>query len=154
MRSLQRASVGSRGLAVVIVMLCVLGLSLAVARSMAGADDQSSLGSGLYPAAYAITGAKVVAAPGKTYEPGTIVVRRGIIEAVGPAKDVAVPYDAETIDGKGLTVYPGFIDLYTTAGQRAGIERSATGKGRPVDLAEAPLPSTPPDNRRGLTPEF
>ena len=82
------------------------------------------------------------------------MVRRGIIEAVGPTKDVTVPYDAETIDGKGLVVYPGFIDLYTTIGQRAGVERSATGKGRPVDLAEAPLVSTPPDNRKGLTPEF
>src|SRR5262245_56350185 len=29
-----------------------------------------------------------------------------------------------------------------------------TGHGRPVDLAEAPLASTPVDNRRGLTPEF
>ena len=67
---------------------------------------------------------------------------------------MTVPYDAETIDGKGLVVYPGFIDLYTTIGQRAGAERSATGKGRPVDLAEAPLISTPPDNRKGLTPEF
>ena len=79
---------------------------------------------------------------------------QGVIEAVGLAKDVKVPYDAETIDGKGLVVYPGFIDLYSTSGQRAGVERSATGKGRPVDLAEAPLSSTPPDNRRGLTPEF
>ena len=35
------------------------------------------------PAAYAITGAKIVTAPGKTIDPGTIVVRRGMIEAVG-----------------------------------------------------------------------
>ena len=54
-------------------------------------------------------------------DPGTIVVRRGVIEAVGLTKDVTVPYDAETIDGKGLVVYPGFIDLYSTAGQRAGV---------------------------------
>ena len=118
------------------------------------AQDQSDLFAGAYPAAYAITGAKVVAAPGKTYDPGTVVVRRGLIEAVGLTKDVTVPYDAEVIDGKGLSVYAGFIDLYTTVGQRAGVERSATGKGRPVDLSEAPLASTPPDNRRGLTPEF
>ena len=124
------------------------------AWSTGAVDDGSTLGSGLYPVAYAITGAKIVTAPGKVIEPGTVVVRRGVIEAVGPTKDVSVPYDAETIDGKGLVVYPGFIDLYSTAGQRAGVERSATGKGRPVDLAEAPLSSTPPDNRRGLTPEF
>jgi imidazolonepropionase-like amidohydrolase len=154
MRFSQQLSVGSRSIAVIFGVLCVVGLSLLAVRRAASADDQSSLGSGLYPAAYAITGAKVVAAPGKTYEPGTILVRRGLIEAVGLAKDVVVPYDAETIDGKGLVVYPGFIDLYTTIGQRAGVERSATGKGRPVDLSEAPLPSTPPDNRKGLTPEF
>ena len=82
------------------------------------------------------------------------MVRGGLIEAVGPAKDVTVPFDAEVIDGKGLTVYPGFIDLFTTVGQRAGVERSATGRGRPVDLAESPLAATPADNRRGLTPEF
>jgi imidazolonepropionase-like amidohydrolase len=143
----QRVIVGSRGLAVVVGAVVVMGL-------FAAAQDQSDLNSAAYPTAYAITGAKVVAAPGKTYEPGTIVVRRGLIEAVGLAKEIAVPYDAEVIDGKGLSVYAGFIDLYTTVGQRAGVERSATGKGRPVDLSEAPLASTPPDNRRGLTPEF
>jgi imidazolonepropionase-like amidohydrolase len=135
--------------------LCVVaGFGLPAARSTAARDDGSTLGSGPYPFVYAITGAKVVTAPGKVLDPGTIVVRRGVIEAVGLTKDITVPYDAETIEGKGLVVYPGFIDLYSTAGQRAGVERSATGKGRPVDLAEAPLSSTPPDNRRGLTPEF
>lgn len=154
MRLFERASQCSRGLAVVFGMLGVAGLCLPAAWSTVTGDDQSSLGSGLYPAARAITGAKIVAAPGKIYDPGTIVVRHGIIESVGADKDVKVPYDAETIDGKGLVVYPGFLDMYTTIGQAAGVERSATGKGRPVDLAEAPLASTPPDNRKGLTPEF
>jgi imidazolonepropionase-like amidohydrolase len=148
-----RVSIGLRGLAVVFGAICVLAMSLPVAWSRVAADDASQ-GPGTYPTAYAISDAKVVAGPGKTYDPGTIVVRRGVIEAVGLAKDVTVPYDAETIDGKGLVVYPGFIDLYTMVGQHAGVERSATGKGRPVDLAEAPLTSTPPDNRKGLTPEF
>jgi imidazolonepropionase-like amidohydrolase len=154
MRPSERSSICWRALGLLSGMLCVVGLSVPAAWSTAARDDGSTLGAGLYPVAYAITGAKVVTAPGKVLDPGTIVVRRGVIEAVGLAKDVTVPYDAETIDGKGLVVYPGFIDLYSTAGQRAGAERSATGKGRPVDLAEAPLSSTPPDNRRGLTPEF
>ena len=82
---------------------------------------------GIYPAAYAITGA------------GSWLARKDVRsrndrwprpDRGGRAtKDVTVPYDAETIDGKGLVVYPGFIDLYTTIGQRAGVERSATGKG-------------------------
>ncbi len=131
-----------------------LGVMVMVGLGLAADDPTTELGSGRYPAAYAIRGAKVVASPGKVIEPGTVVIRRGVIEAVGADKDVAVPFDAETIDGKGLVVYPGFIDLYTTVGQQSGIERSATGRGRLVDLSESPLASTPTDNRRGLTPEF
>jgi imidazolonepropionase-like amidohydrolase len=118
------------------------------------ADDDPARPRNGYPLAYAIKDAKIIAAPGKIHDPGTIVVRRGLIEAVGPAKAVTAPFDAEVIDGKGLTVYPGFIDLFTTTGQRPGVERSATGRGRLVDLAESPLAATPADNRRGLTPEF
>ena len=151
---LQRSTVSSRALAVALGVLIVVVVSIPSAWPIVAADDQSSLGAGVYPGAYAVTGAKIVTAPGTSIDSGTIIIRRGIIEAVGPAKDIEVPYDAETIDGKGLVVYPGFIDLYTTIGQHAGVERSATGKGRPVDLAEAPLISTPPDNRKGLTPEF
>ena len=49
-----------------------------------------------------------------------MVVRDGVIVAVGPVDRVEVPFDAEVIEGKGLVVYPGFIDLYTTSGQAAG----------------------------------
>ena len=44
-----------------------------------------------YPTAIAIKDAKIVAAPGKVHDPGTIVVRRGVIEAVGPARRSASP---------------------------------------------------------------
>jgi imidazolonepropionase-like amidohydrolase len=107
-----------------------------------------------YPIAYAIREAKLVVAPGKILDPGNVVIRRGRIVAVGPAKEVALPFDAEVIEGKGLVVYAGFIDLFTTLGQRQGVERSVTGRGRGVDLAESPLAATPADHRKGLTPEF
>ena len=67
------------------------------------------------PAAYAIRGARVVPVAGDPIEDGTVVVRDGVIAAVGPADKVEVPFDAEVIEGKGLVVYPGFLDLYTTA---------------------------------------
>src|SRR5262249_44172898 len=69
-----------------------LGMLIMVGLGLAGEDQTTSLGSGTYPAAYAIRGAKVVAAPGKVIESGTVVVRRGLIEAVGPDKEVSVPY--------------------------------------------------------------
>src|SRR5437899_9224088 len=64
------------------------------------------------PHVYAIRGARIVTAAGATIESGTIVIRRGLIEAVGPA--ITPPSDAEVIDGEGLTVYPGLIDLGNT----------------------------------------
>ncbi|MGH9314411.1 MAG: amidohydrolase family protein [Vicinamibacterales bacterium] len=66
------------------------------------------------PFAYAIRGARIVTAAGAPIASGTIVLRGGLVEAVGA--DVAVPADARLIDGAGLTVYPGLIDMATAAG--------------------------------------
>ena len=64
------------------------------------------------PNVYAIRGARLVTAAGAPIESGTLVIRGGVIEAVGV--NAAVPADADVIDGKGLTVYPGLIDLGNT----------------------------------------
>jgi imidazolonepropionase-like amidohydrolase len=69
------------------------------------------------PTAYAITNARVVPVAGPAIEKGTIVVRNGLIAAVGA--NVAVPADARVVDGTGLTVYPGFIDAYSALGTAA-----------------------------------
>jgi imidazolonepropionase-like amidohydrolase len=61
---------------------------------------------------YAITNARIVTVGGATIERGTIVVRDGLIAAVGA--NVSAPPDARTIDGAGLTVYPGLIDANST----------------------------------------
>lgn len=63
---------------------------------------------------YAITNARLVTLTGQTIETGTIVLRGGLIEALGA--DVSPPADAVVIDGDSLTVYPGFIDAYSQAG--------------------------------------
>jgi imidazolonepropionase-like amidohydrolase len=63
------------------------------------------------PAVYALTDARVVASPGQVLEHATVVLRDGIIEAVGT--DVSAPDDAVLVDCKGLTVYPGLIDART-----------------------------------------
>ena len=63
---------------------------------------------------YAITGARIVTAAGSPIAKGTIVLRDGFIEAVGA--DVQAPVDAVVIDGAGLTVYPGLIDLGNATG--------------------------------------
>ena len=60
------------------------------------------------PNVYAIRGARIVTAAGAPIENGTVVVRRGVIDAVGAS--VTVPPEAAIIEGAGITVYPGLID--------------------------------------------
>lgn len=60
------------------------------------------------PGTYAITNARIVPVSGPTINRGTIVIRDGLIIALGA--NVQAPADARVIDGAGLNVYPGFID--------------------------------------------
>jgi imidazolonepropionase-like amidohydrolase len=66
------------------------------------------------PHIYAIRGARLVTATGAPVATGTIVLRNGLIDAVGA--DVKVPADATVIDGAGMSVYPGLIDMGNAAG--------------------------------------
>ncbi len=105
----------------------------------------------LKPTVFAIRDARVVPEPGKLLEKATVVIRDGLIEAVGP--DVKVPPDALVMDGKELTVYAGFVDALSHSGYDAALRRSEGGSAAP-DFAADALAATQPDNRKGLTPEF
>lgn len=63
---------------------------------------------------YAIVGATVHTVSGSTIPSGVVVMENGKITAVG--KSVPIPPSAVKIDGKGMHVYPGFIDAGTTLG--------------------------------------
>lgn len=71
-------------------------------------------GTNAFGQSYAITNARIVTVSGGTIERGTVVVRDGLIEAVGA--DVKTPADAKVFDGSGMTVYPGFFDAHTNLG--------------------------------------
>jgi imidazolonepropionase-like amidohydrolase len=64
--------------------------------------------------AYAVRGATVHTVTNGTLENATVVVQDGKITAVG--RNVSVPSGATVIDGRGLHVYPGFIDCGTSIG--------------------------------------
>src|SRR5688500_10278800 len=57
---------------------------------------------------YAITNATVISSPGTQIDHATVVVKNGLIQAVG--KNVSIPSEAVVIKGDSLYVYAGFID--------------------------------------------
>ncbi len=63
---------------------------------------------------FALTNASVETVTKGRLENATVIIRNGIIEAVGPG--VTIPADAIVIDCKGLTVYPGMVDSGTRLG--------------------------------------
>src|SRR5205085_816973 len=105
---------------------------------------------------YAITGARIVTVSGPTIERGTVVIRDGLIAAVGA--DVAAPPDARPVDGTGLTVYPGLID----ASSALGIPRptptpgAAPGGGFAGLFGQSAPSATSPNSTQlpGLQPEL
>jgi imidazolonepropionase-like amidohydrolase len=68
------------------------------------------------PQVHALTNARIVVAPGRVLENATLVIRNGVIEAVGAS--VRAPADARVWDMAGRTLYPGFIDAYADVGMR------------------------------------
>ncbi len=76
---------------------------------------------------YALVGAKVVTVSGATLDSGTVVLRDGVIEAVGAG--VTPPLDARVIDVKGLTLTPGLIDGFGGTGLPAPAKKSGEGGG-------------------------
>lgn len=76
---------------------------------------------------YALVGARVVTVSGPVIDSGTVVLRDGLIDAVG--RDVAVPRDARVIDATGLVLTPGLIDAFSGAGLPAAPARGPGGGG-------------------------
>ncbi len=65
------------------------------------------------PAAYALQDVNVVQADGEMTDGVTILIRNGLIEAMG--RDIQVPADAKVLEGDSLMVYPGFVDAQGAA---------------------------------------
>jgi imidazolonepropionase-like amidohydrolase len=71
-------------------------------------------------AAYALTGGRVIVSPGHVVDPGVVVVRGGVIEAVGPAGSTPIPADARVFDVHGNVVHAAYLDAYVLTDRLAG----------------------------------
>jgi imidazolonepropionase-like amidohydrolase len=101
------------------------------------------------PRWHAITNARIVVAPGKVIERGTLVMRDGRVTAVGA--EVVPPAGARVWKLDGRTVYAGFIDLNSNLGVPASlrpIPPSLPPWLRPPGMAPTPEPR--PSTARSL----
>lgn len=111
----------------------------------------SARGEGGEPRYFAIINAHIVPVSGPPIEKGTVVIARGLIQAVGSS--VAIPPEAWVIDGAGLTVYPGLIDAGTDLGlpKPEGSEESADAGHARRGAAPASEPASGPEDRPATT---
>ncbi|MBM3812714.1 MAG: amidohydrolase family protein [Acidimicrobiia bacterium] len=93
------------------------------------------------PGVIAIRNTRIHTATGPPIQGGTVLVRDGLIEAVGA--NVAIPADAWVIDGNSLTVYPGLIDALSRWGI-PGAPSGAAGAGGRTPSLDAPSPLADP----------
>ncbi|HSS19672.1 MAG TPA: amidohydrolase family protein [Pyrinomonadaceae bacterium] len=133
-----------RSFAAPIVLLAVLASPLIFTHAQRNGTDT-----------YAITNARIVTVGGPVIDRGNVVIRDGLIVAVGA--NAPVPADARVIDGSGLTVYPGLIDANTSLGiPEPAPTPSPTGgflaslQARPATATTAPNSTQVP----GLQPEI
>ena len=116
----------------------------------------SSGGRAEEPPVFAISNARIVTLSGPPIEKGTVVVRNGVIAAVGAL--VEIPGDARLIDCTGMNVYPGIIDALSDVGIEEARPQTSSSPpaprvpGAPPSEAAAQQPAQSPDERQGLTP--
>ena len=96
------------------------------------------------PGVYAITGGMVHTASGPDIPNGVVIIREGLIEAVGA--NAAIPADATVIDVAGAHVYPGLIDAQTSLGFAAPARRTGGGGGGGAAARTEQAPEPTPDS--------
>lgn len=96
---------------------------------------------------YALENVQIVQRPGQVINRGTIVIRNGLIEAVG--RSVDIPFDAERIQGDSLMVYAGFIDGLSHTGIPEPRQNNGGNNGNDEQVNRA----NPPNDRAGIQPE-
>src|ERR1043165_7499747 len=112
----RRRKAGTMSMKVSFVIICLIalvGLSLDAHAQQPSSITamQTNVGAA---GVYAIRNARIVTVSGAEIENGAVIIRDGKIEAVGAS--VTVPAGAQEIDARGLSVYPGMIDLGTSMG--------------------------------------
>lgn len=118
-----------------VVALAAALLPLAARAAVAQADT------------WALTNARIQTVTRGVIEKGTVIVRKGLIEAVGAT--LTIPADARVFDLAGKTVSPGLLDLTSSL----GLVTPTAGGGPGGGGGPAAPPASQGGPRPGLDPE-
>ncbi|PHN05421.1 amidohydrolase family protein [Flavilitoribacter nigricans] len=91
---------------------------------------------------FVLKNATIITQPGQMIENGQILIKNGLIEAVG--KSVSVPSNAKVIDVDSMYIYPGFIE---------GLSRTGVPRPKDEERREIKDPGNPPNDAAGIQPE-
>ena len=105
---------------------------------------------------YALKNATVVVKPGQTLQMATVIIRDGLIQAVGT--NLPIPGDAKVIAADSMFVYAGFIDGLSYAGIPQSRPTAAAGQAgppQPGQQAQRQANAANPTNEQaGIQPEI
>lgn len=122
----------------------VVGGAVALALAAAPAPSEAQHEDPPESAAHVLEDVTVVGADGSRRAGVSLVVRDGLVEALGP--DVTPPADAERLEGDSLYVYPGLVDA------DGGTELTWPGDGEDDEDDGTTAPWNPGRTAQGFTP--
>lgn len=125
-----------------LLVLLILGLCFQTALAQFG---QGSSEIKLKPVTktFALTKVQIIPRPGETIDNGIIIIKDGLIHAVGT--NIDIPNDAKIIEADSMVAYAGFID---------GLSHTGIPKPKPDNNRQrVEDPGNPPNDIAGVQPE-
>lgn len=99
---------------------------------------------------FLLQNATIITAPGDSIVNGSVLVKNGLIEAVG--KNISAPFDAKVIKADSMYIYAGFISGASHIGVPKVDPKKASGARRGSDDDKTP-PGNPTNEKAGIQPE-
>lgn len=100
---------------------------------------------------YVLKNVNIIPSPGEMIERGTVVIKDGLIHAVGG--EVDIPFDAKVIDADSMYLYAGFIDGLSHAGVKKEKQNDEGDNGNRRRRPDVDDPGAPPPAMAGIQPD-
>lgn len=113
-----------------ILLLLFMGAFASIAKAQEYFPNNESI-SNKYDYYTAFTNAKIYVSPKEIIEKGTLLIYKGKVIAVG--NSVTIPKNAVILESTGKTIYPSFIDIYTSFGSEKPKKAPNEGRGSLYD---------------------